>query len=115
MEVDLYVYDISQGLARQFSMQFLGTHIDAIYHTSIVFDGIEYFFGQGIQSCLAGTTHHGKPMEVRHLGKTSLPMEIIIEYLESLKTIYTAESYDLFLKNCNNFSNDFAMFLVGKE
>ena len=115
MEVDLYVYDLSQGLARQFSIQFLGTQIDAIYHTSIVFDGIEYFFGQGIQSCLAGTSHHGEPMEVRRLGKTSLPMEVIIEYLESLKTIYTAESYDLFLKNCNNFSNDFAMFLVGKE
>jgi len=96
-------------------MQFLGTQIDAIYHTSIVFDGIEYFFGQGIQSCPAGTTHHGEPMEVRRLGKTSLPMEVIVEYLESLKIIYTAESYDLFLKNCNNFSNDFAMFLLGKE
>lgn len=115
MDVDLYVYDISQGLARQLSMQFLGTQIDAIYHTSIVFDGIEFFFGQGIQSCLAGTSHHGKPIEVQLLGKTSLPMEVIVEYLESLKTIYTAESYDLFLKNCNNFSNDFAMFLVGKE
>ena len=115
MEVELYVYDLSQGLARQFSMQFLGTQIDAIYHTSIVFDGIEYFFGQGIQNCPAGTTHHGKPMEVRLLGKTSLPMDVIVEYLESLKTIYTAESYDLFLRNCNNFSNDLAMFLVGKE
>jgi len=115
MEVELFVYDLSQGLARQFSMQFLGTQIDAIYHTSIVFDGIEYFFGQGIQSCPAGTTHHGKPMEVRRLGKTALPKEVIVEYLQSLKTIYTAESYDLFLRNCNNFSSDFAMFLVGKE
>ena len=25
------------------------------------------------------------------------------------------QSYDLFLHNCNNFSNDFAMFLVGKQ
>ncbi|KAI4694491.1 hypothetical protein J4E81_006709 [Alternaria sp. BMP 2799] len=41
-------------------------------------------------------------------------MEVILEYLESLKEIYTAESYDLFAHNCNNFSNDFAMFLVGK-
>jgi hypothetical protein len=39
----------------------------------------------------------------------------LFRYLDSLKSIYTAESYDLFLKNCNNFSNDFAMFLVGKE
>ncbi|KAJ8109463.1 hypothetical protein OPT61_g7442 [Boeremia exigua] len=53
-------------------------------------------------------------MEVVKLGQTSLPLEVILEYLESLKTIYTAESYDLFMHNCNNFSNDFAMFLVGK-
>jgi thiol-disulfide isomerase/thioredoxin len=32
-----------------------------------------------------------------------------------LKDVYSAESYDLFLHNCNNFSNDFAMFLVGKS
>lgn len=53
-------------------------------------------------------------MEIIPLGQTSLPMEIILEYLESLKSIYTAESYDLFMHNCNNFSNDFAMFLVGR-
>ena len=46
------------------SRQFLGVQIDAVYHTSLVFEGIEYFFGQGIQTCRAGTTHHGKPMEV---------------------------------------------------
>jgi hypothetical protein len=46
------------------SRQFLGIQIDAVYHTSLVFDGIEYFFGQGIQTCRAGTTHHGKPMEI---------------------------------------------------
>lgn len=53
-------------------------------------------------------------MEIIPIGETSLPIEIILEYLDSLKQIYTPESYDLFLHNCNNFSNDFAMFLVGK-
>ncbi|KAJ4290564.1 hypothetical protein N0V90_010781 [Kalmusia sp. IMI 367209] len=114
MDVQLYVYDLSQGLARSMSAQFLGTQIDAVYHTSIVLQNIEYFFGQGVQTCHAGATHHGKPMEVIPLGRTELPIEVILEYLESLKTVYTAESYDLFLHNCNNFSNDFAMFLVGK-
>jgi thiol-disulfide isomerase/thioredoxin len=96
------------------SQQFLGTQIDAVYHTSLVLGGIEYFFGQGIQTCRAGTTHHGQPMEIIPMGQTALPMEIILEYLESMKEIYTPESYDLFLHNCNNFSNDLAMFLVGK-
>ncbi|KAF2666929.1 putative thioredoxin [Microthyrium microscopicum] len=115
MDVQLYVYDLSQGLARQFSQQFIGTQIDAVYHTSIVLEGIEYFYGAGIQSTQAGSTHHGRPMETVSLGRTELPIELVLEYLDSLRSIYTQESYDLFLHNCNNFSNDFAMFLVGKN
>ena len=48
------------------------------------------------------------------MGTTYLPMETILDYLESLKEVYTPESYDLFAHNCNNFTNDFGMFLVGK-
>jgi thiol-disulfide isomerase/thioredoxin len=96
------------------SRQFLGIQIDAVYHTSIVIENIEYYFGQGVQTCRAGATHHGQPLEIINLGRTDLPIEIVLEYLESLKAVYTPESYDLFAHNCNNFSNDFAMFLVGK-
>ncbi|KAI7305993.1 DUF862-domain-containing protein, partial [Hortaea werneckii] len=114
MEVQLYVYDLTHGIARQMSQQLLGFKIDAVYHTSLVFNGIEYFFGAGVQTCYAGTTHHGRPMEIKSLGATHLPMETILEYLGSLKQIYTPETYDLFAHNCNNFTNDFAMFLVGR-
>ena len=116
------------------SGQLLGTQIDAVYHTALVFGGIEYFFGAGVQTSYPGGTHHGRPMEVIPMGTTQLPLEVILEYLESLKAIYTMEvrdwtvvfdvngylclcwkqSYDLFLHNCNNFTNDFAMFLLGK-
>ncbi|GAB7339581.1 hypothetical protein MBLNU457_6183t1 [Dothideomycetes sp. NU457] len=114
MDVSLYVYDLSKGMARAMSKQFLGIQIDAVYHTAIVLNGVEYFFGAGVQTCYPGSTHHGRPMEVVPLGQTQLPIEVILEYLESLKQIYTPESYDLFAHNCNNFSNDFSMFLVGK-
>ncbi|SMR58947.1 unnamed protein product [Zymoseptoria tritici ST99CH_1E4] len=114
MDVQLYVYDLTKGLARQMSQQFLGIQIDAVYHTAVVIDGIEYFYGAGVQTCYAGSTHHGRPMEIIPMGKTELPIETILDYLESLKEVYTAESYDLFAHNCNNFSNDFALFLVGK-
>lgn len=73
------------------SQSFLGVHIDAVYHTALVFGGIEYFFGAGIQQTYPGATHHGRPMEVALLGKTDLPMEVILEYLDSLKQIYTME------------------------
>ncbi|OQE32773.1 hypothetical protein PENFLA_c001G08608 [Penicillium flavigenum] len=115
MDVSLYVYDLSKGLARMYSLALTGTQMDAIYHTSIVLNGIEYYFGQGIQTAVPGSTHHGQPMEIVKLGSTALPNEVIEEYLGSLATIYTPESYDLFLHNCNNFTQDLAMFLVGKS
>ena len=31
-------------------------------------------------------------MEIIHMGRTELGIEIILEYLESLKTVYTAEA-----------------------
>ena len=73
------------------SGQLLGTQIDAIYHTAIVFGGIEYFFGAGVQRTYPGATHHGRPMEIVKLGRTELPLEVILEYLEGLKAVYTVE------------------------
>ncbi len=73
------------------SGQLLGVQIDAVYHTAIILGGIEYFFGAGVQTTYPGATHHGRPMEVVKLGRTELPLEIILEYLESLKAVYTAE------------------------
>ena len=69
----------------------MGTQIDAVYHTALVFGGVEYYFGRGIQTSYPGATHHGKPMEVLRMGRTELPVEVILEYLESLHAIYTAE------------------------
>ncbi|KAL5046118.1 hypothetical protein BDW71DRAFT_197853 [Aspergillus fruticulosus] len=115
MDVELYVYDLSQGLARMYSMALTGAQIDAIYHTSLVFNNTEYYFGQGIQTARPGSTHHGQPMEKIHMGRSELPFEVVEQYLQSLNSIYTTESYDLFLHNCNNFTQDLAMFLVGKS
>lgn len=71
--------------------------------------------GQGIQFSIPGQTHHGRPMEVIPLGVTSLPEEVFLEYLDSLKSIYSHEAYDLFQHNCNNFTNDVSQFLCGRS
>ncbi|RMZ84754.1 hypothetical protein DV737_g1010, partial [Chaetothyriales sp. CBS 132003] len=115
MDVELYVYDLSGGLARQYSQALIGQHIDAVYHTAIVVNNIEYFFGQGIHRKIPGSTHHGRPIKIVNLGKTHVNPETIEEYVQSLESVYTPESYDLFLHNCNNFSQDLSMFLVGKS
>lgn len=49
------------------------------------------------------------------MGRTELPTDVISEYIDSLTGIYTPESYDLFIHNCNNFTQDLSVFLVGKN
>ncbi|KAK4645661.1 hypothetical protein QC761_203450 [Podospora bellae-mahoneyi] len=114
MDVTLFVYDLSRGLARQMSTGLLGFQIDAIYHTSIKLNGLEYVYDGNVVAIRPGSSHLGQPEQQLHLGTTDLPMEVIEEYLDSLREIYTVQAYDLWKHNCNNFSNDFAMFLLGK-
>lgn len=114
MDVHLLVYDLSRGMARQMSMNLLGFHLDAIYHTAIKLRGREYVYDGSIVAIPPGSSHLGQPMQEINLGRTELPMDVIEEYLDSLREIYTVEAYDLWRHNCNNFSNDFATFLLGK-
>ncbi|KFH46895.1 Desumoylating isopeptidase-like protein [Hapsidospora chrysogenum ATCC 11550] len=114
MDVHLLVYDLSRGMARQMSMGLLGFQLDAIYHTSILLRGREYVYDGAIISIAPGSSHLGQPMEKLHLGTTDLTMDIIEEYLDSVRSIFTLEAYDLFRHNCNNFTDSFANFLLGK-
>ncbi|RKL06882.1 hypothetical protein BFJ68_g10050 [Fusarium oxysporum] len=98
MDVQLFVYDLSRGMARQMSMGLLGFQLDAIYHTSIELNGKEYVYDGGIIAIRPGSSHLGQPLEKIRLGTTNLPMD----------------AYDLFHHNCNNFSDSFANFLLGK-
>lgn len=51
--VQLYVYDMTNGVAAVMSQMLLGQHIEGIWHTAIVVYGREFFFGSsGIQSCM---------------------------------------------------------------
>lgn len=113
MDVHLLVYDLSRGMARQMSMGLLGFQLDAIYHTSIELDGLEYVYDGNVVAITPGSSHLGQPLQRLTLGKTQLPMDVIQQYLQSLREIYTVEAYNLWKHNCNNFSNDFATFLLG--
>jgi hypothetical protein len=112
--VTLHVYDLSNGLARQFSQQFIGTHIEGIWHTGIVAFGREFFFGGGILSDEPGRTPYGTPVRSAELGDTHLTLDTFEEFLDGLRDRYTVHSYDLFNNNCNNFTNEASLFLTGK-
>ena len=90
-DVTLLVYDLSGGLAREMSAGLLGFQLDAVYHTSIKLNGLEYVYDGNIVAITPGTSHLGRPLQEIHLGKTELPMDVIEEYLDSLREIYTVE------------------------
>ncbi|KAF9111166.1 hypothetical protein BGX27_005307 [Mortierella sp. AM989] len=96
------------------SLGFVGRQIDAIYHTSVVVFGREFYYGQGIMSSIPGSTMHGQPMERVDMGETEIPQEVFMEFMDNMRETYTAEAYHLLDNNCNNFSNDVCQFLVGR-
>ncbi|KAH7935710.1 hypothetical protein HPB52_012680 [Rhipicephalus sanguineus] len=116
-EVLLYVYDLSNGLAKTLSPALLGKELPGMWHTSIVLRGTEYFFGSaGVDSCPAGRTDLGKPDRVVSLGRTELPNDVCVEYIRDLgRYNYKSSSYHLFRRNCNNFSQDLSLFLTGNS
>jgi len=89
--VELYVYDLSNGMARQLSAQLTGRQIDGIWHTSVVVFGKEVFYGQGINISFPGQTPHGTPMQVINMGETALDEDTFNDYLEEMKEHYTAD------------------------
>lgn len=116
-EVQLYIYDLSKGLAKSLSSVFLGKQLPGIWHTSIVAYGREYFFGSmGIESCGAGQTILREPDQILTLGHTELPYSLFLEYIFALgESSYKPQTYDLFKHNCNNFTQEVATFLTGKS
>lgn len=113
--VQLFVYDLSNGLARSLSAQLTGRQFDAIYHTSIVVHNREWFFGQGIGNAAPGQSHFGSPIERIQLGQTSIDRDTFQELLSDLAERYTPQSYHLLHFNCNTFSNELANILVGRD
>ncbi|KAF9354804.1 hypothetical protein BGX26_007351 [Mortierella sp. AD094] len=105
-KVTLFVYDLSQGMARTMSLGFIGRQI-------VVF-GREFYYGQGIMSAIPGTTMHGQPMERVDMGDTEIPQEVFMEFMDNMRETYTADAYHLLDNNCNNFSNDVCQLLVGR-
>eukprot|EP00455_Lapot_gusevi_P007786 TRINITY_DN13332_c0_g1_i3.p1 TRINITY_DN13332_c0_g1~~TRINITY_DN13332_c0_g1_i3.p1 ORF type:complete len:522 (-),score=147.84 TRINITY_DN13332_c0_g1_i3:42-1607(-) len=117
-KVEVYLYDLSQGFARQFSPMLLGKQIDGIWHTGLVVHynpAIEYYYGGGIQAAPAGQTVAGRPHRIIEIGTTHIPQDLLAEFLQEISPRFTMETYNLFTHNCNNFSNEVSRFLTGQD
>ncbi|XP_046620819.1 uncharacterized protein LOC124305428 isoform X3 [Neodiprion virginianus] len=114
--VELYIYDLTKGMAAVMAQMLIGRNLEGIWHTAIVAYGREYFFGPtGIQSVRPGGTELGEPLKVEKVGDTYLPYSVFLEYINGLGTSkFAPGTYDLFKHNCNCFTDEVSNFLVGK-
>ena len=67
--------------------------VDGVWHTSVVVDGVEYFYGGGVQQAMAGTTPYGEPVDIIYLGYIIYPLccqksatEILVQLMSSGKS-----------------------------
>jgi len=113
--VDLYIYDLTQGMARMMSQMILGRVLDGVWHTGVVVYGREYFFGaQGIQSCPPGGTVLGQPLKIEKIGETFIPYQVFKDYIRGLsESTFRGSAYSLLKHNCNSFTEDLCQFLCG--
>ena len=112
-KVTLYVYDISNGMAASLGQMIVGKHVEAIYHTSLVVFGKEFYFSGGICYDPPGTTAFGQPIKKTDMGTTELSVQDLFEYLQAIKDKYSFNTYHVFENNCNHFTNDICEFLTG--
>lgn len=111
--VSLNVYDLSGGWLKMLSEPVIGKAFEAMWHSGVVVYGMEYFWAGDLMSMPAGTTQYGKPLRNIPLGTTHLDKAVVDEYVDSLRPQYNANTYSLLTKNCNNFSNELSLFLLG--
>lgn len=105
-KVVLALYDITNGLAKSMSMMIIGHQVDAVYHSSLIVYGRQYYFGGGICWDPPEQTPYGKPIQKIEMGETEIPKQIFEDYLKDLGPKYSAEKYHLIDHNCNNFTDE---------
>ncbi len=74
----------------------------------------EYYYGGGICSGPPKQTPFGLPVREIALGTTQKSRVEFKAYLETIRTRFGIESYDLFTNNCNNFTDVCAKWLIGE-
>jgi hypothetical protein len=115
--VQLFKYDLSNGMARQMSAGMLGIHLEAIWHTSVCVYGQEFYFdgGVGIACARPRETRFGAPLEVVSFGTTEVDPHVFAGWMRDMGSKYGPMSYNLLQRNCNHFSSDALDFLVGRR
>ncbi|EZG55241.1 putative peptidase [Gregarina niphandrodes] len=117
MEVELKCYDLSKGVASMIAGPLLGLELEGVWHTSILFGGIEWFYGGGIQRAPPAVVEREygmTPLKVLKLGRSSVTVESLHAWCNEHADEFSETQYDFLAHNCNHFSDAVARFLLGQ-
>jgi hypothetical protein len=130
--VELLVYDVSKGASKYVSPIVLGRHFEAIYHSSVLVYGSEFWYGGKVfmneppckcfpppltQSAvpLQPSSCH-ENLKTVHLGYTFVTQAEFSRFLtREMLPKYTSDNYDVLTNNCNCFCEDVVRFLTGNS
>jgi hypothetical protein len=115
--VQLLVYDLTQGMAAAMSQGILGQRIEGVWHTGVQIYGLEFYFGGGIQCDAQGYFARSRGMNPTHtieMGNTNKTLAELQAFVSSIRSRFTAFTYDLLNNNCNHFSSEVCKFLLNK-
>lgn len=131
--VELLLYDISNGASRFLSPVLLGRQFEAIYHSSVLVFGLEYWYGGKlfentppldasvfgpplVQSAVPlQVSRYSQDLRVVRLGHTLSTRRELRTFLKrKMKKKYRRDNYDIMENNCNCFTDDVARFLTGR-
>ena len=120
--VELAVYDLTMGMAKQMAAPLAGLldgkTVEMVPHTGVRVFGREIVYAGGVLSQPIATVEAGmgrKPNTIERLGTTTKTEAEVQTFLRSISHEWTASNYDLWEHNCNNFSERVAQFLTGSS
>ena len=56
----------------------------------------------------------GTPTKVLQLGSTEIPEDMFMELLQDISPRFTMSTYNVMEHNCNNFTDEVAMLILGE-
>jgi len=115
-EVSLYWYDLSMNWAKYISPLVLGYQECGIWHTGVVVFGREFYYSGRIYKGRPGATPFGTPTKIQRLGLTLKNVKETESYFyHHLDDNFTEANYDILEHNCNHFSDQAALYLLGQQ
>lgn len=115
--VQLYRYDLANGVVRTMGPALIGEAVEGICHPSVVAYEREFFFGSGagVVAATPGQTEFGQPQHMESLGTTEKTEAEFIAWANCQNGGggFSLSDYHLTERNSNHFSQAAVRFLHG--